>query len=402
MPKLKSRPPKLGKDNGVAVVYAGGRKISLGCKFGTEEAQQAYYRFLAEWGALGGVADQHKGRPCLVDELALRFLDWSKDYRGESSSDHRNYIRAINTMLGVYAGTSVVDFGPKALTVVQDRFVKLDYARKYCNKLTGFIRAVFSWGVAQEIVPAPIADALDYVQPLRKGKTTAPEREPRTPVPIEVVNATLPYLLPTIADMVRLQLLAVMRPSDVFRMKVGDIDKSQEIWVYRPGYHKGTWREHHRAVALGESEQAILTKRMAGKEPGQYVFTPKEAMQERCERDAAKRKSKVSPSQQKRKEKCAKKPKRKYLDCYNANSYRRSIARAIEAANEKLPDDKKISHWYPYKIRHTGVTELVKTEGLDVARAVAGQRSVNVTQIYNHSDEAKAVEVAKRRTNPLQ
>ena len=400
MPKLKSRPPALKQNGEYAVVYSGGKRIPLGCKYGTEEAQQAYRRFIAEWVAIGDAADPHKKKSYFIEELTSRFLTWSKGYHGKS--DYGNFRTAIETMLDVYRGMSVEEFGPRALIVVQNRFVELGYARKHCNTLVKFIRAVFRWGVAQELVPASVADALKYVPPLRKGKTTASERPPHKPVPDHVINMTLPYLSPTIADMVRIQRLAVMRPSEVCKMQVGDIDRSKEIWVYRPGNHKGTWREHHKSVALGKTEQAILEPRMIGKEPDQYVFTPAEKMREHWEQLAAKRKTKVQPSQQERKEKRAANPKRKYRECYNAVSYRRSIAESIMIANEQLSDDKKIPHWYPYRMRHTGVTDLAETDGLDVARAVAGQKSVNVTQIYNHADEEIAIKAAMKRKNPFE
>jgi hypothetical protein len=60
---------------------------------------------------------------------------------------------------------------------------------------------MFRWGVAQELVTPSTADALKYVSPLRQGRTTAPESPPREDVPDEVVEATLPYLLPTVAAM---------------------------------------------------------------------------------------------------------------------------------------------------------------------------------------------------------
>ena len=302
--------------------------------------------------------------------------------------------------LELYFGTPVKDFGIRALSTVRDSFVAKDYSRKYCNKLTGFVRKMFVWGIQYEFVTQEVAGALKLVPPVHRKQ--AHDNPRRKLVPVEVVKATLPYLSPMIRDMVCVQLLAIMRPSEIRRMQVGDIDKSQEIWIYRPGKHKGTWREHHKAIALGKPEQVILERRMAGKEPGRYVFTPAEAMQERWERAASKRKTPVQPSQQERKEEHAKNPKCRYREYYKAESYYNHIARAIKSANKKLPDDKQIPHWFPYKMRHTGVTELAKMEGLEVARAVVGHRLVDTTMGYNHADEAIALEAAKKRQNPLE
>jgi integrase len=180
-------------------------------------------------------------------------------------------------------------------------------------------------------------------------------------------------------------------------MKVGEIDQSGEIWLYKPGLHKGTWRGHHKAVALGKQEQELIAPRLVGKSPDRAVFSPKDAEAERKERDAAKRKTKVQPSQLKRAEQRAKNPKSRVREFYDSASYRRSVEYAIEWANKTLSDP--ITHWTPYQLRHSGVTEItLENDGnLDIARAVAGQKSIKVTQNYNHADLKIAIEQAKKR-----
>jgi len=122
-------------------------------------------------------------------------------------------------------------------------------------------------------------------------------------------------------------------------------------------------------------------------------------VKERIERDAAKRKSKVQPSQIKRKEQSAKKPKRKDRDSYDRNSYNRAIGRAITVANKSLPESEQIPAWTPYQLRHTAITDIaLRTKSLDVARAVAGQKSISVTQGYNHADVKIAIEQAVERS----
>ena len=72
---------------------------------------------------------------------------------------------------------------------------------------------------------------------------------------------------------------------------------------------------------------------------------------------------------------------------YDSSSYRNSITYGIDAANKTLPDEEKIPHWTPYQLRHAAVTEItLENDGnLDVARAVAGQKSIAVTQTYKGS-----------------
>ena len=292
----------------------------------------------------------------------------------------------------------MADFGPLLLASVQQLFVKSGYSRTHCNKLTNFVRTIFNWGVGQELVPETVANALKYIRPLRKGQTTAPETTPREDVPDEVVDRTLPFLPPTVAAMVQVQRLAVMRPNEVCRMKVGEINQSGEIWIYQPIIHKGTWRGLGKAVALGKPEQELIGPRLVGKSPDAAVFSPRDAVAEKKERDAANRKTKVQPSQVKRAAHRAKNPKSRVREFYDSSSYRHAIDYAITRANKTL--DEPIPHWTPYQLRHSGVSELtLENDGnLNIARAVAGQKSISVTQRYNHADLKIAIEQAKKRS----
>ena len=262
---------------------------------------------------------------------------------------------------------------------------------------------MFRWGVLQELVSPITADALKFVPPLREGRTEAPESTLRTDVPDAVVDATLPHLLPTVAVMVKVQRLATMRPNEVCRMRVGDIDmkRNDGIWLYKPLQHKGTWRGYKKIVPLGKPEQALILPYLEGKSPDSAVFSPKTAMMEKKAKDAKRRKTKVPPSQVFRTKQRADNPKREDREHYDSQSYARSIQRAIVAANKKLPKDQQIPHWTPYQLRHAGITELIAEHDgdRDIARAVAGQKSINITQGYNHADLRIAIEQAKKRGN---
>ena len=269
MPKLKNRPPALKQDKGYAVVYVGGEKKPLGCKIGTEEAEKAYRRFIAEWATIGDVAvTTNKAKTYLIDDLAVAFLPWAEKVYG--ASDFGNYKTAIAMMLKYYAGTPVKDFGTRELSIVRDKFVEKSYSRKYCNKLVGFVRAMFVWGIQYEIVTQEVAGALKFVKSVHRK--LAHDNPPREDVPDEVVKRTLPYLLPIHADMVTLQRLAAMRPSEVCRATISEIDCTGNVWKYEPSEHKNKWRGHKRVIYFGKPEQEILSRRMAGK-----VITPRTA-----------------------------------------------------------------------------------------------------------------------------
>jgi len=359
----------MGNNGGTAFVRINGKRIYLG-KFGSAEAAQNYARCVAEWAISNtepGQASQPIGT-ITVNSLAIAYLDHSK----KSTPNHYYGQRtAVKILLQLYSGITVDSFTPKCLAAVQHQFVQqVDIngkprSRQYCNSLTYYIRKMFRWGVAQELVTPCTADALKYVPALRQGRTTAPESTPREDVLDEVVDATLPYLLPTVAAMVQVQRWATMRPGEVCWMRVGDIDTTRNdgVWLYHPTKHKGSWRGHGRIIPLGKPEQAIILPYLEGKTAEQPVFYTEHGRQ------------------------------------YTSKPYRSAVARGIKKANRRLPKDQRIPHWFPYQLRHAGVTELVaENDGdLNVARAVAGQKSINVTHGYNHADLKIAIEQAKKR-----
>ena len=394
MSKSSSSPPKMGNNGGTAFVRINGKRIYLG-KFGSPEAKQNYARCVAEWATANAGAP---GQPTpaigsiTVDSLAIAFLD----YMQESGYAHYHGCRsAVKILLQLYSGITVDSFSPKCLVAVQYQFTQhvaengKRYCRRYCNDLLKYLKQMFRWGVAQELVSPVTADALKYVPALQRGRTDAPESKPREDVPNDVVDATLPHLLPTVAAMVQVQRWAVMRPNEVCRMRVGDIDTNRKdgIWIYCPLEHKGAWRGHGRAVPLGKPEQALIIPYLEGKTLGQAIFSPRTAMLEGEMRGA-----KRQPASSKQKDR----------EHYDSRLYARSVKQAILVANRSLPDDQKIPHWTPYQLRHAGVTELTyENDGnLDVARAVAGQKSLAITQGYNHADLKIAIEQAKKRKRP--
>lgn len=394
MPKLKNQPPKLSriKSNNAAVVYFNKQTIYMG-PWGSERALKNYSKFLVELSQADIKEDVGKKEPT-VSNLATAFLKYAMAEKVDSGT-FSGYKIALKTIRKRFPHLPVSEFGPKALSEIQQDFVNAGYARTFCNKLVNLLKSVFGWGVRNELVPETTAAALKYVKALREGKTTAPETEKRREVSDAVVERTLEYLWPTVAGMVQVQRLAGMRPSEVCRMMVGDLDMTGEIWIYRPGKHKGTWRGHHKSVALGIPEQEIIRPRLEGKSPENAVFSPRDTETEKKAFDAARRKTPVQPSQRKRAERRAKNPRSRIGEHYDSGSYARSIKRSIEAANKTLADP--IPHWTPYQLRHAAGTAITASDGIDVARAVLGHRTISTTAIYNHADEQIAIEAAKKR-----
>jgi integrase len=406
MPKLKKQLPKYARSGKHAVVYYHGKRIYLGL-FNSPESMAAYVRFTTELKT-NSFCPHKDRRNITVQELVPIYLEHAQEY-------DRSHFSAIKTAVQIFQ-KNFVDLAVGALDsrsflLLQEMFVKRGVSRQYCNTLMAHIRAMLKWGIIRKLVPYQIYDEAKLVPPLKKGKTRAPERLPRQPVPYDVFERTLPHLLPTLQGMVQVQYEAIMRPNEVCRMKVGEIDRNFKtndgtvIWMYTPGIHKNSWREKNqrgeyvRIIPLGKLEQDIIAPRLVGKSDEDYVFSPKDAMKEHYALRATKRKTKAQPSQVKRKELTAKNPKRKDRDHYDRNSYGHAIKRMITIANKSLPEGEKIPHWFPYQLRHTAITNIVlQTGSLDIARAAAGQKTISVTQDYNHADVKIAIEQAVQRS----
>ncbi len=134
----------------------------------------------------------------------------------------------------LYGRTPAKDFGPLCLLAIQRQLAEKKLARRYVNDVVDKIRRCFKWGVSRELIPASVYHGLATVEGLHKGRTTAREPAPILPVEGALVDATLPYLPPIVADMVRFQRLTGCRPGEVCQLRPMDLDRSGEVWQYRP------------------------------------------------------------------------------------------------------------------------------------------------------------------------
>ena len=136
--------------------------------------------------------------------------------------------------------------------------IKDGRCRTNVNRLVHWIRRAFRWGVEEELVPVSIHQALTAVTGLRAGRTEAKESNPVLPVPDSVIDQTLPYLPPVVADMVRFQRLTGCRPSEVCMLRPCDVDRSEVVWRYTPQRHKTEHHGHERVIMVGPKAQTVL------------------------------------------------------------------------------------------------------------------------------------------------
>ena len=182
-----------------------------------------------------------------------------------------------------------------------------------------------------------------------------------------------------------------MRPQDIRNLRLCDIDRTGDVWVYRPFTHKTEHKDKSRLVAIGYRAQAILTPCLFDKAetPEAFVFSPRDAVRDqkiakRRQRKFFNKQGRVQPSQRNRAKPNA---ERKPGEQYTKDSLNRAVARACERAG--------IAHWTPNQLRHSAGTEIRNRFGLEAAQAVLGHAHAKTTEIYAEVDFEKAAKVAR-------
>jgi integrase len=381
------------------------------CKTGTKEALCAYHRH-----ALGMTEDEGdvSGHPryslpsgesdVTVAELAAGYLTYSKGRNMDKST-----LRIIldDFLLALFGDEFLVDsFSPKCLKKVREAMIQSKrFNRETINHRISRIVTIFGWGVSEELVKETTHRALKTVKKLEEGHPGTWDNPPREDVPFDVVARLIPFLVPMLQAMVQIQWLQGMRPNEVCRMRVGQIDRSRKqktgLWYYTPASHKTQKKTGKKTIfPLGKYEQELLLPYLEGKRAEAAVFSPAQAMKERYAMLRANRKTPIQPYElarsQERTEKYA-----RFTEFYSPDTYRKAIVFGIAKANRQLPDGEKIPHWFPYQLRHSAITNISLERGKDMAQALAGHTSSKMTDNYDHSQLKKRERLAKKRKNPF-
>jgi len=392
----------------------GGRRDILLGPYGSKESKAEYARVVSEWLAADKrLPTTENANDITVNELLVAFLPHAeRHYRhpdGRPTREFEDVKISLRPLKQLYGLTLAKSFGPLALKAVRDQMVRqpivrkvkvvdpatgkkkfqekvlrVGLARNVCNQRIGRIRRVFKWAVENELVPATVYQALQAVSGLQRGRSDARETKPVRPVSIALVEETLPYLTPTIADMLRLELFTGARIGEICGMKATDIDMTGEIWLFRPTSHKVAHRGLGRIIPIGPKGQQIIRKYLRPRVDA-FLFSPADTMEAFRQKQRQDRKTKVQPSQVSRKKK---RPRRAPGDHYIP----RAIAHAITVACKRAG----VQHWHSHQLRHSVATAVRREYGLDAARALLGQHGPQVTELYAELDQAKAVEIVKQ------
>jgi len=366
--------------SGLGYVRINGKMLYT-AKWDTPEAVAKYDRIIAAWLASGRELPIERTSPAayqIRDLVADYLVAFEEEHEGSRQPETLRY--AVEPLLRMFPKDNVAEFRPSELKTLRRHLIEKGLSRNTINTRIRMIKAMFAWGVEEERVHPDVANALQAVRNL--GRRSAGVKQPTRvkPVPDDQIGAVLGYLPAPVAAMVQVQRLAGMRPGEVTLMRGADIDMEthEPTWVYKPVKHKNQWRNHERAVPLGPKARSLLRPFLDSRLPAAFLFSPKEAEEERRSKNRAARKSKETPSQLQRRRRARSKPKSRVADRYDVHSYRRAIKRACVKA--------EVPAWSPHQLRHSAATEICREHGMEASRTVLGHSAPDVTAIYVERD----------------
>jgi integrase len=428
---MSTRPLRIPRyrrhSSGQARVTLDGKDYLLGA-YGSAASGEAYERTIAEWlEKRGRPPAGPAAEPIHVNKLVQAFFKHATAYYGFESNARRGDRYCLRDALRVvkrlYGRTLAKDFGPLALKACRTAMIDKDWSRTYINAQIGRVKQMFRWGAEEELIPGAIYQNLRSVPGLRAGKGTVRETKKVRPIPQAQVDAVLPFLTPTVAALVRLQLLTGCRPAEACLIRPLDIDMSNpNCWLYRPQMHKTEHYGQDRIILIGPRGQKVL-RPFLGTNLDAYCFNPSRSETRRHEQQRLARKSPLTCTQRSRKPN----PRRRRApgDRYDTHAYRRAIHRACDRAfplpehlsprrTDEATESRRVwwarltaeerievkawrreHRWSVNRLRHNRATEL-RTYGLDIAKTVLGHTKVETTQIYAEKDVRAAMELMTR------
>lgn len=397
MPKYRTR-----SDKDWAFVEIGGHRTRLPGRANSKESKDAYRELVRKvYSASPAKTAVHVGHENrTVEWLVGEYLLFAAGYFDARSLG--NIRDAVRPLVAIHGLTPIDEFGPIALDEVRNAAITGSWiekgskcsawSRATANAHVNRMRGVFRWAVSRQMIPPSILQSLLSLEPLKKGRTSAKEKTPTTPVDPAHVAAVIPFMSPVVAAMVQVQQLTGMRSDNLCALRPCDIDTSGEVWVYRPPKHKSQWRGRVLDVPIGPRAQAIL-RPFLSRPITAYCFSPIESEILRLAELRKKRKTPVQPSQANRSRKS-----RNLCEKYRTSSYRKAIVYAIGAANKAIKaankDGRTVPHWHPHQLRHSLATVARAQFGLEASQVILGHANANVTQIYAERDLSLAKRVA--------
>lgn len=370
---MKPRKPpvySLHKSTGQAYIRVGETFHYLG-RYGSPESHSKYQQAVAEWHASGGLIRSRNKEETTVAEVVAAFLH--RSYEFNYAPDALCRVERAMAGLLLFHDCKAHEFGPLRLRAVRDGWIHAGLSRGYINALVGYCKRAFRHAVSMELCGPGIADALNTVENLKKGRSIAIEPDERQPVSWADVEATLPQLTPVTRAMILFMWYTGARGCEVRALRPCYVDTSSKVWLYTvpDEANKGAHLGYARTIYIGPQAQEVLAPWLR-RAPSRFCFCPEES---RRYKELAKKLAveaiSVLP--------CGQHP-------FQRQSFIRAVGRAATAAG--------VEHWTPHQLRHSASMRLTTIHGTETAQSILGHRSIDMTAHYAKKERERALAAA--------
>ena len=359
-------------------------------KYGTERSLRRYRQFLKRLEVC-----QTVDRLMPIDqtpstwELVVAYDEYAKEhYKREFgiSKEYSEMVNALKFLNELYGEELGEEFGPKGLKTIQRQMVSRNYARSHINHTTSRIKRFFRWACSEELIPPEIYHKLACVRGLQRGELGVRESKRIRPACPTAVEGVVPFLSPTVATMIRTQYLCGMRPGEVCAMREDEIDRSGDIWWYRPESHKGEWRGQDLVKAIPRTAQTHISEFIKRAGQGGYLFKPQDSIKwfqkqafEESTRNTPRYPCEVARLRRDKELRRRRKRQRPPGEHYTTASYRRAIDKGFERAElEGL----ELERFSPNRLRHAILSFVSGKINQQSAQRYAGHKRLETTSIY--------------------
>jgi hypothetical protein len=201
MPRRSTIPTyQLHRGSGQAKVRINGKDYYLG-PHGSEESKQRYEeivrKLLTDRQREEMVLRVQISKELSVAELAAAYLRHVRSFYvkgGRSTTEVGNIAAAVKAVRERHGYDLVTSFGPRALKAIREEWIDAGLVRKSINRRVERVRRMFAWGVAEELVPVEVHQALSTVEGLSRGRSGAREGEKVRPGADALVDAIRPHV----------------------------------------------------------------------------------------------------------------------------------------------------------------------------------------------------------------
>jgi integrase len=341
------------KATGQAYVKLAGKFVYLG-KYGTEESQRKYEQVIGEYLSNGRQAPASVDKESIltVGQLFACYLEHCRDYYqrdGEPTQEYDSHVYLRNKIDQI-AGLPVNQVTPAAIDGLRQKWITAGNSRKYINKSVGRLVRMYKWAVAKELVGVQVWQRLTAIAGLKSGRSKASEPEPVKPADATTFEKACEFMPDETSHMMQIQRLTGARPGEMFIMRPGDIDRSSDVWVYKPRSHKTQHHGKSRIIWIGPKAQQLLLP---------YLLRPADDL-------------------------CFRRPSGKAWD---RHSYREALHLACKITG--------VDTINPNQLRHSAGTEIRQKFGLDGAQVLLGHSHADTTAIYAEVDNSKGAMIAR-------